>query len=142
MGNWIAVASADHVAIGRRDGFIQVNHGKSAPLRRMRPGDLLACYSPVQVYRSRLTLRAFTAIGRVRPGDIYQGEMGGGFVPFRRDMDWFDGDPAPIAPLLDRLDLTAGKRNWGLAFRSGLLAIGAGDMALIAAAMGADPGRT
>ena len=28
---WIAVASAGHVAIGRAQGFAQVNHGKSGP---------------------------------------------------------------------------------------------------------------
>lgn len=29
---------ADHVRIGRAGGFMQVNHGKAAPLRRVRPG--------------------------------------------------------------------------------------------------------
>ncbi|MCB1406453.1 MAG: EVE domain-containing protein, partial [Rhodobacteraceae bacterium] len=44
--NWVAVASADHVAIGRRDGFMQVCHGKPGPLSRVQPGDLVAYYSP------------------------------------------------------------------------------------------------
>ena len=30
--NWVAVASAEHVAIGRAQGFMQVGHGKGAPL--------------------------------------------------------------------------------------------------------------
>jgi hypothetical protein len=37
--NWLAVASAEHVRIGRAEGFMQVCHGKAAPLRRLRPDD-------------------------------------------------------------------------------------------------------
>jgi len=29
--NWVAVASAGHVRIGRSKGFMQVNHGKALP---------------------------------------------------------------------------------------------------------------
>ena len=32
---WIAVASAEHVRRGRGDGFMQVTHGKAAPLKRL-----------------------------------------------------------------------------------------------------------
>jgi hypothetical protein len=39
--------------------------------------------------------------------------------------------------LLDELELTKGKRNWGYQFRFGLVAIGDGDFDIIAAAMGA-----
>jgi hypothetical protein len=34
--NWIAVASAGHVRRGRAAGFMQVRHGKTAPLRRIQ----------------------------------------------------------------------------------------------------------
>ena len=37
--NWVAVASAEHVRLGRSQGFMQVCHGKAAPLRRIQPGD-------------------------------------------------------------------------------------------------------
>ena len=43
--NWLAVASADHVAIGRRGGFMQVCHGKAAPLRRIQPGDTILMHA-------------------------------------------------------------------------------------------------
>jgi hypothetical protein len=36
LQNWIAVASADHVGRGRAPGFMQVCHGKAAPLRRIQ----------------------------------------------------------------------------------------------------------
>ena len=134
---WIAVASAEHVRRGRREGFMQVNHGKAAPLKRIRPGDGIVYYSPSAVRGETDGLQSFTAIGRVREGEPYQGDMGGGFTPFRRDVDWADARETPIAPLLGRLDFTAGRRNWGYQLRFGLLKIGKGDFRRIAEAMGA-----
>ena len=50
--NWVAVASAEHVRFGRGQGFMQVCHGKAAPLKRVRPGDHVY-YSPSSVFRSQ-----------------------------------------------------------------------------------------
>ena len=133
--NWVAVASAEHVAIGRAQGFMQVGHGKGAPLKRLHPGDRIAYYSPVRVFGTKDACQAFTAIGTVRDERVYQGVMAGGFEPFRKDVDWFDAVEAPIRPLLDALSFTQGKSNWGYAFRFGLLKVTADDMALIAEAM-------
>lgn len=135
MKNWIGVASAGHVALGRAGGFMQLCHGKAAPLGRLRPGDLIAYYSPVQEFGGRDKCQAFTAFGRVAPGEPYLFDMGGGFIPNRRDVDWFEAYPAPIAPLLECLEFTRGRRNWGYALRFGLLEISAADMRIIAAAM-------
>ena len=137
-GNWIAVASAAHVRIGRAQGFMQVNHGKAAPLRRMNPGDRVAYYSPSVTFGGKDKCQAFTAIGFVRPGDPYKGDMGGGFEPFRRDVDWAQAAETPIQPLLQRLEFSAGKSNWGYQLRFGLFGVSAQDMDLIAAAMGAE----
>lgn len=82
--NWIAVASADHVAIGRAGGFMQVGHGKRAPLVRIHPGDRVVYYSPTQTLSERVPLQTFTALGVVREGEPYAFDMGNGFVPFRR----------------------------------------------------------
>jgi hypothetical protein len=60
--------------------------------------------------------------------------MGGGFTPARRDVDWVDAKEAPIKPLLDRLDFTAGK-NWGYQLRFGLFEISERDFRLIGEAM-------
>lgn len=135
MAAWIAVAAADHVRRGRGEGFMQVCHGKGAPLRRLRPGDRVAYYSPTTVFGRNERLQAFTAIGVVRGGDPYQADMGGGFHPFRRDIDWRPASEAPIQPLLDRLHFTAGNRNWGYQLRFGLFGIDDHDIGLIAAAM-------
>ena len=135
--HWIAVASAEHARRGKA-GFMQVNHGKAAPLRRVHPGDGVAYYSPTVSFGGKDKLQAFTLIGRVKEGDIYQGEMGD-WVAHRRDVDWADAHDAPIAPLLDRLEFTAGKTNWGYQLRFGLFEISERDFRLIAKAMHATP---
>lgn len=134
---WIAVASAEHVRKGRTDGFMQVCHGKAAPLRRIKPGDFVAYYSPVEVFQSKARMQAFTAIGRVRAGEPYPFDMNGGFCPYRRDVDWFAAREAAIHPLLDRLEFSRGQRNWGYQFRFGLFEVSAHDFDVIAQAMGA-----
>jgi len=131
---WVAVASAEHARRGKA-GFMQVNHGKAAPLRRVAPGDGVAYYSPTTTFGGKDKLQAFTLIGRVKPGDIYAGEMGE-WVAHRRDVDWAEAHDAPIAPLLDQLDFTRGKTNWGYKLRFGLFEISAADFATIAVAMG------
>jgi hypothetical protein len=133
--NWIAVASAEHVALGRAQGFMQVGHGKGAPLRRLARGDRVVYYSPVRVFGTRDAYQSFTAIGTLRDDRLYQGDMGGGFVPFRRDVDWLASEPAPIRPLLDALSFTRGTPNWGKSFRYGLFRVDDADFVLIAKAM-------
>ncbi len=133
--NWIAVASAEHVKLGRAGGFMQVCHGKLAPLRRLRPGDLVTYYSPSNVFGGKDQLQSFSAFGTVLPGDPYAFDMGGGFVPFRRDVEWRQAQLTPIRPLLDLLQFTAGVRNWGAPFRYGLFSVSDHDMGLIAEAM-------
>jgi len=141
MSNWIAVASAAHVRVGRREGFMQVCHGKGAPLRRVQPGDRVAYYSPTETYGGKDRLQAFTAFGIVKDRPPYQVEMGG-FRPFRRDVAWRASADAPIHPLLGMLSFTAGKTNWGYAFRFGLLKVTEDDMEQIAAAMLVCPAPT
>jgi hypothetical protein len=64
---WIAVASAEHVRRGRGEGgFMQVSHGKGAPLRRVRLGDRVVYYSPTVTLGGEDKLQAFTAIGTVK----------------------------------------------------------------------------
>jgi len=43
---WIGIVSRSHVVLGVRGGFAQLNHGKKAPLQRLKAGDGLVCYSP------------------------------------------------------------------------------------------------
>ncbi|MFO1079890.1 MAG: EVE domain-containing protein [Reyranellaceae bacterium] len=138
--NWLAVASADHVAIGRQAGFMQVNHGKASPLRRLTPGDRVVYYSPTGRYspshaaRRQDRLQAFTALGTVQPGQPYRADLERGFQPFRRDVAWHETGAAALADLQPRLAFTHAP-NWGYRLRQGLVEISEADMATIAEAM-------
>lgn len=133
---WIGVVSRSHVQIGVAGGFIQLSHGKKAPLRKFRAGDGLIMYSPRTSYPDGEPLQSFTAIGTITSGDVYQVEMSADFKPYRTDVRFLTCKEAPIKPLLDRLSFITNKTHWGAAFRFGQLKIPAGDFALIAEAMG------
>ena len=135
---WIAVASAEHVRRGRTDGFMQVSHGKAAPLKRITPGDRVIYYSPTVTLGGKDKLQAFTAIGTVKDGEPYVADMGKGFKPYRRDVAWAKAEETPIRPLLDTLDFARGKPNWGYQLRFGLFPISAEDFRVIADGMSAD----
>jgi len=137
---WIGVVSKDHVDRATAGGFAQVNHGKAGPLERMHAGDGFAFYSPRASYPDGAPLQAFTAIGRVRTGAVYQAaiyetDRGDGFRPFRLDVDFLPAAPAPVKPLLPDLSFIRSKTHWGAAFRFGVVRVPAADFAVIAAAM-------
>ena len=133
---WVGVAAANHIARGKAGGFMQLNHGKLAPLKRVQPGDIITYYSPVKEFGGKDSLRAFTALGFVNAGEPYQGDMGGGFLAFRRDVHWLEAKQALILPLIERLSFIQDKRQWGYKFRFGFFEISEEDMQIIATAMG------
>jgi hypothetical protein len=131
--HWIAVASAEHVALGVAQGIMQVCHGKGGPLRRIRPGDRVIYYSPTGTFRGTDRLQHFTAFGIVGAGAPYQVRISDDFHPYRRDVDYLPAQAVSILPLLEELDLARG--NWGWKLRLGLVEITAEDSARIAQAM-------
>jgi hypothetical protein len=133
--SWIAVACSQHVRIGRSHGFMQVCHGKAAPLRRLSPGDRVAYYSPTESLRGKDRLQAFTAIGVVALGVPCQADMAGGVRAFRRDVLWHEAIETPVRPLLGCLTFARDNRNWGNQLRFGLFRIEDEDMQIIASAM-------
>ncbi|MEP6657226.1 MAG: EVE domain-containing protein [Betaproteobacteria bacterium] len=134
---WIGVVSRSHVEIGVKGGFIQLGHGKKAPLQKLRAGDGLVMYSPRTAYPDGEPLQSFTAIGSITSAEIYQVEMSADFKPYRVDVRFSKCKEAPIKPLIDKLSFVKNKTHWGAAFRFGQLKIPAEDFALIAKAMGA-----
>lgn len=142
--NWLAVASADHVAVGRAEGFMQVSHGKVAPLQRLQPGDRVVYYSPTHRYspshalREKDRLQSFTALGTVAASAPYRADSDGEraeiFLPWRRDVAWHGAGEVPLEDLKDRLAF-AREPNWGYRLRQGLVEISDADMTLIAEAM-------
>lgn len=139
---WMGVVHRDHALRGVSQGIVQTNHGAKFGVARMRPGDGFVFYSPKDVYPDGRSLREFTAIGIVAPGEAWQAAsvMGPGSEvrPWRRKVDWDESATAtPITPLLDVLELTRGIRNWGLQLQKGHLELSARDFRLIAEQMGA-----
>jgi hypothetical protein len=133
---WIGVVSKEHVDIGVAGGFTQVNHGKAGPLERMRAGDGFVFYSPRQSYPDGEPLQAFTAIGRIRSGTVYQAQVDDSFRPFRLDVEYLSAQPAPVRPLIAELSFIRSKEHWGAAFRFGVVRVPEADFARIATAMG------
>ena len=142
--NWIAVASADHARRGRDEmspGFMQMGHGKLAPLKRIQAGDLVTYYSPTITLTGKEKCQSFVSFGIVEPGEPYAFDMGGeiqNFMPYRRDVRYLKSVETPIAPLLDAFEFVQDRQRWGYKFRFGLFSISGHDMQLIAKAMQVD----
>jgi hypothetical protein len=132
---WVGVASREHVRRGIDGGFCQLCHGKESAASRLRPGDWIVYYSPSEKMRAGEPIQAFTAAGQVADAAPTQVDMGGGFRPWRRRIEWQLTSEAPIRPLIGDLAFIRDKQRWGGVFRFGLLSISAADFGMIAKAM-------
>ena len=128
---WIAVVSKEHALLGVAGGFIQVCHGKQAPLRRMQQHDWVAIYSPKQTFAGTERLQSFTTIGQMIDDVVYQFEMTPRFIPFRRNVRFRDCTETPILPLIESLRFIPDKKHWGFKFRYGFFEITASDFMFI-----------
>jgi hypothetical protein len=135
---WIAVAPRDHAAQGIAHGFVELPYGRAEPLARLSPGDGLLVYSPRESAPNGGPLQAFTAIGHVGDGPIFEAPVAATAPIFRRPAAWLEASPAAIRPLLDELSFIRNKAHWGAAFRFGMLRVPRADFVAIAAAMGRD----
>ncbi len=132
---WIGVASKEHVKLGVAGGFSQLCHGKAQPLRRMALGDGFIYYSSKEMFGEDALCQQFTAIGEVVGSEVYPFEMFPGFVPFRRDIKFYEAHDVAIRPLIRQLSFIQDKTRWGYPFRFGHLEIPQADFELIAQAM-------
>lgn len=135
MRYWIVVVSKEHIARGVAGGFMQANHGKPGPLKRMSVSDWVVCYSPKQSYSGNEMCQAFTAIGQVADDNVYQYKMADDFIPYRRNIDYCKCAETPIAPLIEHLDFIKNKAAWGYQFRFGFFEIPGHDFELIKSVM-------
>ena len=135
MKYWLIVASKDHLQRGLDGGFIQANHGKADALKRMHTADWVIYYSPRLEYDKPEKCQSFTAIGQILDERIYQYDMGGGFLPFRRDARFLPARDISILPLIEGLSFIKDKTHWGAPFRFGSLQLPEPDFKLIARAM-------
>jgi EVE domain-containing protein len=134
---WIAVVPRDHADAAVANGFVELSYGRAEPLARMHPGDGLLFYSPRERLPDGDPLQAFTAIGRIGDGPIFEAPPPPAPI-FRRGAQWLDATPASIRPLIDDLTFIRNKAHWGAAFRFGVLRVPPADFAAIARAMGRD----
>lgn len=139
---WCGVVSREHIKRGEEGGFCQVCHGKKAPLARMAIGDGIVFYSPVTKFKSTDKCQKFTAIGKVVGDKTYQFEMAPGFIPYRRDIQYFDCVESEIRPMLNELEFTKGLTSWGYKFRFGHFELSEADFFRISRAMLPDSWET
>ncbi len=132
---WIAVISKEHAMCGVNGNFIQVCHGKQAPLKRMKNNDWIIVYSPKLKMEETKKLQSFTAIGQVNDEDVYQFKMTENFEPFRRNINFHKCKEISILPLIENLEFIKNKKSWGFPFRSGFFEIKEDDFNLIMSKM-------
>jgi len=128
---WVTVVSKDHIKRGVAGSFMQANHGKSGSLKKLRPNDWVIFYSPKVTYEGDEKLQAFTAIGQVANGEIYQHKMSDDFIPYRRNVKYYSCKDVPIVPLIGSLDFIRDKKAWRFRFRFGFFEIGERDFNLL-----------
>ena len=128
---WIAVVSKEHTMRGVSGGYMQVCHGKPAPLKRMKTNDWIIVYSPKLSMDGEEKCQAFTAIGQTTDEDVYQFQMTKNFIPFRRNIKFQDCEETSILPLIEKLEFIQNKSRWGYPFRFGFFEINEHDFNLI-----------
>lgn len=112
MRYWIVVVSKDHISRGIAGGFIQANHGKQVPLKRLTTNDWVICYSPKLRFDANEPCQAFTAIGQVLDDEINQHKMSYNFTPYRRNINYYTCKEVAIAPLIMQLEFIKNKNSW------------------------------
>ena len=121
---WIGTASKDHVENGIKWGIVQFCHGKKGPCQRLRKGDFVIYYSSKVSMEGKELYQKFTAIGEVTDEKPYSYDMGNGFIPYRRNVNYFPNSKhVDIRPLIPILPFIQNKRSWGYTFRYGFFEI-------------------
>lgn len=137
---YIICVCLEHAKRGIEWGFIQSNHGKSTNIKKLKTGDGILIYSSKYTFTHENTednkLQSFTALGYVRDEALYQGDMGGWFTPFRRNINFETSvKQVPIVPLLYDLEFVKDVKKWGFPLMYGFLEISKHDFDLIISKM-------
>jgi hypothetical protein len=102
--------------------FMQVCHGITHLLKRLSINAWVIYYSSKSKF-GNAKISNFKCDRRIVDESVYPYDMGNGFVPFRRNVDFFDCCEVTILPLIPNLPLKKNKRNWGYIFRFEFLEI-------------------
>jgi predicted RNA-binding protein len=129
---WLIVTSHDHTMRGVEGGFCQANHGKKAPIARMKKGDGVLIYSPKEKHQSSTPCQKFTAVGTVKGGEVFQAKMTPTFEPWRRSVGYEKAiRKVDVRPLVQDLGFIKNKDKWGSAFRFGFIQVPENDFEMI-----------
>ncbi|MFN8578648.1 MAG: EVE domain-containing protein [Candidatus Sericytochromatia bacterium] len=133
---WIIVASKDHVNIGIKGGFVQANHGKKEPMKRLKKGDKIIFYSSKENIDDKYPYQKFTAICEVNDDEPYIGIMEqSNFNPYRRNVDFYPSIELSIKNVIEDLDFIKNKQKWGFPFMKGFFEISEKDFKYIESKM-------
>lgn len=132
---WIGVVSKTHVQKAVQGSFIQLCHGKAAPLKKINKGDWIIYYSSKENINDKKPYQFFTAVGEITGDKEYQFDMGNDFVPYRKDTKFYECEEADIKPLISKLSFINDKQHWGYSFRFGYLEVSREDFITIWKAM-------
>lgn len=102
----------------------------------MEEGDWIIYYSPTVKFGQKMPCQSFTAIGKIKNGNIYSFAMSEEFIPWRRDVSFVKSQEIPIQTLLGALSFIKDKQKWGFPFKRGCFEIQQEDFQVIARAMG------
>ena len=132
MTHWIAVISLEHAKISACSGFLQVCHGKSAPLRRTTAGDEVFIYCARESMRSGKILQRIEYRCVFNDNRIYQVEQTPEFSPFRKDVTFDTGFQGIRIHDVQDFELTSNP-SWGRLARLGFFEISFHDAVLLRA---------
>lgn len=139
---WIAAISKEHTELAIKGNFIQVCHGKKAPLKRMTKDDYIIVYSSKITMKENKKCQMFTALGRVIDDHTYSFEMTEEFKPFRRNIEFMKCNQISIIPMIENLEFISDKKYWGYPFRYGFFEINENDFNFITSKMICDKNDT
>lgn len=126
MRHWLAIISLEHANIAASSGFLQVCHGKEAPLRRTSSGDEFFIYSPRSGMGSGKSVMAITYRGTFNDDRVYQVEQAPGFTPFRKEVTFDQAFRSVPIRSINGMELTTNP-SWGLIIRRGFIELSAAD---------------
>ena len=132
MKHWMAVISRDHAKIAAQAGFLQVSHGKAAPLRQTSAGDEVFIYCPRTGMGTGAVLKRVEYRCIIENDTVYQVEQAPGFMPFRKAVRFDTGFQGISIGAVRGLELTA-KPHWGMLVRRGFFELSAHDATLLRA---------
>lgn len=132
---WIATITKEHAQLAIKGSFIQVCHGKEAPLKRMKKDDYILIYSSKIKMMENEKYQMFTALGKVSDDRVYPFQMTEQFKPFRRNIEFLKCNEVSILSMIENLEFITDKKHWGYPFRYGFFEINENDFNFITSKM-------